>query len=183
MHKTLIAAAITATLALSACSTTSTQNSSAPMVQTQNPFLQASQLQYETPDFSNINDEHFQPALELGIKDHYQEVLAIANNSDAATFENTIIALEKSGELLTRTSKVFYNLAGTDSNPTLRKVQGEMAPKMAAHSDNINLNPALFARIETLYNQRESLELSAEENRLVEVYYKRFVRAGAKLTE
>ncbi|MGS0690784.1 M3 family metallopeptidase [Shewanella sp. 0m-4] len=183
MHKTLIAAAITATLALSACSTTSTQNSSAPMVQTQNPFLQASQLQYETPDFSKINDEHFQPALELGIKDHYQEVLAIANNSDAATFENTIIALEKSGELLTRTSKVFYNLAGTDSNPTLRKVQGEMAPKMAAHSDNINLNPALFARIETLYNQRESLGLSAEENRLVEVYYKRFVRAGAKLTE
>ncbi|MGS0681139.1 M3 family metallopeptidase [Shewanella sp. 125m-7] len=183
MHKTLVAAAITATLALSACSTTSTQNTNAVMVQTQNPFLQASQLQYEAPDFSNINDEHFQPALELGIREHYQQVLAIANNPEAATFENTIVTLEKSGELLTRTSKVFYNLAGTDSNPTLRKLQGEMAPKMAAHSDNINLNPALFTRIETLYNQRESLGLSAEENRLVEVYYKRFVRAGAKLTE
>ncbi|WP_299803232.1 M3 family metallopeptidase [uncultured Shewanella sp.] len=183
MHKTLVAAAITATLALSACSTTSPENQTAVMVQAQNPFLQASTLQYQAPDFTKIKDEHFQPALELGIREHYQQVLTIANNPEAATFENTIVALEKSGELLTRTSKVFYNLAGTDSNPTLRKLQGEMAPKMAAHSDNINLNPALFTRIETLYNQRENLGLSAEENRLVEVYYKRFVRAGAKLTE
>ncbi|GIU34613.1 M3 family metallopeptidase [Shewanella schlegeliana] len=184
MHKTLVAAAIAATLALSGCSsTTPTQHSNVEMVQTQNPFLQASKLQYEAPDFTLIKDEHFQPALERGIKEHYQEILTIANNPQAATFENTIVAMEKSGTLLNRTSKVFYNLTGSNSNSELRKVQGEMAPKMAAHSDNINLNPELFKRIETLYNQRANLGLSAEENRLVEVYYKRFVRAGAKLTE
>ncbi|ABZ77491.1 Peptidyl-dipeptidase Dcp [Shewanella halifaxensis HAW-EB4] len=184
MHKTLVAAAIAATLALSGCSsTTPTQNSSVEMVQSQNPFLQASKLQYEAPDFTQIKDEHFQPALELGIEEHYQEILTIANNPQAATFENTIVAMEKSGELLNRTSKVFYNLTGSNSNPELRKIQGEMAPKMAAHSDNVNLNPALFSRIEALYNQRANLGLSPEENRLVEVYYKRFVRAGAKLTE
>ncbi|ABV88170.1 M3 family metallopeptidase [Shewanella pealeana] len=184
MHKTIIAAAIAATLALSGCSSTApSQSSSVEMVQSQNPFLQASKLQYEAPDFTLIKDEHFQPALELGIKEHYQEILTIANNPKAATFENTIVAMEKSGELLNRTSKVFYNLTGSNSNPELRKIQGEMAPKMAAHSDNINLNPALFKRIESLYKQRADLSLSAEENRLVEVYYKRFVRAGAKLTE
>ncbi|WP_028768093.1 M3 family metallopeptidase [Shewanella fidelis] len=184
MHKSLIAAAIAATLTLSACSsTTPTQDTDLVMVQAQNPFLQASTLQYQAPDFTKIKDEHFQPALTLGMQAQYQQILDIANNPQAPTFTNTIVAMEKSGELLTRTSKVFYNLAGTDSNPTLRKIQSEMAPKMAAHSDNINLNPALFKRIETLYNQRADLGLSAEETRLVEVYYKRFVRAGAKLTE
>ncbi|QQX78985.1 M3 family metallopeptidase [Shewanella sp. KX20019] len=183
MHKTLIAAAITATLALSACSTTKNDPMAATMVQTQNPFLQASVLQYQAPDFSLIKDEHFAPALEQGIKEHYQEILELANNPDAATFDNTIVAMEKSGQLLNRTSKVFYNLTGSNSNPTLRQVQGEMAPKMAAHSDNINLNPALFARVESIYNSRADLNLSAEANRLVEVYYQRFVRAGAKLSD
>ncbi len=183
MHKTLIAAAVMATFALGACSTTNQQSAPASMVQTQNPFMQASTLQYQAPDFNLIKDEHFAPALNQGIAEHDKEVIAIANNGEAPTFENTIVALEKSGELLTRTSKVFYNLTGSNSNPTLRAVQGEMAPKMAAHSDNINLNPALFTRIETLYNSRESLALTPEQNRLVDVYYQRFVRAGAKLTE
>lgn len=183
MHKTLIAAAVMATFALGACSTTNQQSAPASMVQTQNPFMQASTLQYQAPDFNLIKDEHFAPALNQGIAEHDKEVIAIANNVEAPTFENTIVALEKSGELLTRTSKVFYNLTGSNSNPTLRAVQGEMAPKMAAHSDNINLNPALFTRIETLYNSRESLALTPEQNRLVDVYYQRFVRAGAKLTE
>ncbi|WOT04213.1 M3 family metallopeptidase [Shewanella youngdeokensis] len=183
MHKTLIAAAITATLALSACSTTQTDQTAATMVQTQNPFLQASTLQYHAPDFSKIKDEHFAPALIQGMKEHYQEILKIANNPAAPTFDNTIVAMEKSGALLTRTSQVFYNLAGSDSNPARRKLQGEMAPKMASHSDNINLNPELFNRIETIYNNRAKLNLSAEATRLVEVYYQRFVLAGAKLTD
>lgn len=183
MHKTLIAAAITATLALSACSTTNQESNQAAMVQSQNPFMQASTLQYQAPDFTLIKDEHFAPALNQGIAEHDKEVIAIANNSAAPTFDNTIVALEKSGELLNRTSKVFYNLTGSNSNPTLRQVQGEMAPKMAAHSDNINLNPALFSRIETLYNNQGDLGLTAEQTRLVDVYYQRFVRAGAKLTE
>jgi len=91
--------------------------------------------------------------------------------------------MEKSGALLTRASSVFYTLAGSNSNPALRKIQGEMAPKMAAHSDNINLNPALFARIEAIYNDRNNLGLTPEAVRLVEVYHQRFIMAGAKLTD
>ncbi|QYJ72832.1 M3 family metallopeptidase [Shewanella sp. FJAT-51649] len=186
MRKSFIAIAIGATLmtgALAGCSSQDTKAANVTAVQTQNPLFQASTLQYQAPDFSVIKDEHFQPALEQGIKEHYQEILAIASNPAAPTFDNTIVAMEKSGALLTRASSVFYNLAGSNSNPALRKIQGEMAPKMAAHSDNINLNPALFARIEAIYNDRNNLGLTPEAVRLVEVYHQRFIMAGAKLTD
>ncbi|MEL4340179.1 M3 family metallopeptidase [Shewanella xiamenensis] len=186
MRKSFIAIAIGATLmtgALAGCSTQDTKAANVTAVQTQNPLFQASTLQYQAPDFSVIKDEHFQPALEQGIKEQYQEILAIANNPAAPTFDNTIVAMEKSGALLNRASSVFYNLAGSNSNPALRKIQGEMAPKMAAHSDNINLNPALFARIEAIYNDRNNLGLTPETVRLVEVYHQRFIMAGAKLTD
>ncbi|QDZ90430.1 M3 family metallopeptidase [Shewanella decolorationis] len=186
MRKSFIAIAIGATLmtgALAGCSSQDTKAVNVTAVQTQNPLFQASTLQYQAPDFSVIKDEHFQPALEQGIKEHYQEILAIANNPAAPTFDNTIVAMEKSGALLNRASSVFYNLAGSNSNPALRKIQGEMAPKMAAHSDNINLNPALFARIEAIYNDRNNLGLTPEAVRLVEVYHQRFIMAGAKLTD
>lgn len=186
MRKSFIAIAIGATLmtgAMTGCSSQDTKATNVAAVQTQNPLFQASTLQYQAPDFNAIKDEHFQPALEQGIKEQYQEILAIANNPAAPTFDNTIVAMEKSGALLNRASSVFYNLAGSNSNPTLRKIQGEMAPKMAAHSDNINLNPALFARIETIYNNRNNLGLTPEAVRLVEVYHQRFIMAGAKLTD
>lgn len=186
MRKSFIAIAIGATLmtgALAGCSTQDTKAANVTAVQTQNPLFQASTLQYQAPDFSVIKDEHFQPALEQGIKEQYQEILAIANNPAAPTFDNTIVAMEKSGALLNRASSVFYNLAGSNSNPALSKIQGEMAPKMAAHSDNINLNPALFARIEAIYNDRNNLGLTPEAVRLVEVYHQRFIMAGAKLTD
>ncbi|MEL4254277.1 M3 family metallopeptidase [Shewanella xiamenensis] len=186
MRKSFIAIAIGATLmtgALAGCSTQDTKAANVTAVQTQTPLFQASTLQYQAPDFSVIKDEHFQPALEQGIKEQYQEILAIANNPAAPTFDNTIVAMEKSGALLNRASSVFYNLAGSNSNPALRKIQGEMAPKMAAHSDNINLNPALFARIEAIYNDRNNLGLTPEAVRLVEVYHQRFIMAGAKLTD
>ncbi|MCD8558291.1 MAG: M3 family metallopeptidase [Shewanella xiamenensis] len=186
MRKSFIAIAIGATLmtgALAGCSSQDTKAANVTAVQTQNPLFQASTLQYQAPDFSVIKDEHFQPALEQGIKEQYQEILAIANNPAAPTFDNTIVAMEKSGALLNRASSVFYNLAGSNSNPALRKIQGEMAPKMAAHSDNINLNPALFARIEAIYNDRNNLGLTPEAVRLVEVYHQRFIMAGAKLTD
>lgn len=186
MRKSFIAIAIGATLmtgALAGCSTQDTKAANVTAVQTQNPLFQASTLQYQAPDFSVIKDEHFQPALEQGIKEQYQEILAIANNPAAPTFDNTIVAMEKSGALLNRASSVFYNLAGSNSNPALRKIQGEMAPKMAAHSDNINLNPALFTRIEAIYNDRNNLGLTPEAVRLVEVYHQRFIMAGAKLTD
>lgn len=186
MRKSFIAIAIGATLmtgALAGCNSQDTKAVNAAAVQTQNPLLQASVLQYQAPDFSLIKDEHFQPALEQGMKEHYQEILTIANNPAVPTFDNTIVAMEKSGALLTRASSIFYNLAGSNSNPALRQIQGEMAPKMAAHSDNINLNPALFARIEAIYDNRNNLNLSPEAVRLVEVYHQRFIMAGAKLTD
>jgi peptidyl-dipeptidase Dcp len=190
--KTLIATAISSALLLSACSEPSTSATKANAQQTSqvtatventNPLFVKSTLQYQTPDFNAIKDEHFIPAFEKGMQEQLAEIEAIANNSAAPTFENTIVAMEKSGELLTRTSRIFFNLNGTDSNETRRAIQSEMAPKLAAHGDNINLNATLFARIETIYNQRATLNLTSEETRLVEVIYKGFVRAGAKLNE
>ncbi|WKC43137.1 M3 family metallopeptidase [Shewanella algae] len=185
MRKSLLALAVGATLAISGCSTHNPQDTNLASAEAtqNNPLFAKSTLQYQAPDFRLIKDEHFKPALEAGIAEHYQEVLAIANNPEKPTFANTIVALEKSGELLSRASSVFYNLTGSNSNPELRKIQGEMAPKMAAHSDNVNLNPELFARIDSLYSQRQQLGLSSEEVRLIEVYHQRFVLAGAKLTE
>ncbi|GAB1152495.1 MAG: M3 family metallopeptidase [Shewanella algae] len=185
MRKSLLALAVGATLAISGCSTHTPQDTNLASAEAtqNNPLFAKSTLQYQAPDFRLIKDEHFKPALEAGIAEHYQEVLAIANNPEKPTFTNTIVALEKSGELLSRASSVFYNLTSSNSNPELRKIQGEMAPKMAAHSDNVNLNPELFARIDSLYSQRHQLGLSSEEVRLIEVYHQRFVLAGAKLTE
>ncbi|MGL4937933.1 M3 family metallopeptidase [Shewanella sp.] len=186
MHKHFLAIAITATLAGGLAVTGCSHNTSAPNAvtsQISNPLLVPSTLQYQAPDFSQIKDEHFKPALEQGIAENYQEILAIANNPAAPTFDNTIVAMEKSGALLTRASSVFYNLVSSNSNPELLNIQGEMAPKMAQHSDNINLNPALFARIEAIYNNRANLELTPEQQRLVEVYHQRFILAGAKLTD
>jgi len=196
MRKSLLATAIGAVLVVSACSdNTAPQQNNDSQTQAQqtaasvtdvtsaNPLLTKSTLQFETPDFRLIKDEHFMPAFEQGMQQHMTEVLAIANNPAPATFDNTLVALEQSGELLTRVSRVFYNLAGTDSNPERRKIQSAMAPKLAAHSDDINLNPKLFARIKSLYQQREQLQLNAEAVRLIEVYYDRFVRAGAQLTD
>ncbi|MCL1142816.1 M3 family metallopeptidase [Shewanella gaetbuli] len=189
MRKTLLAVSIATSMMITGCSISDsannpvTQTEAATMLNSQNPFAQASELQYQTPPFNEIKVEHYKPALDQGIAEHYQQVLEIANNSDKPTFENTIVALEKSGELLNRTSSVFYNMTGSDSNPAIREIESEMAPKMAAHSDNIHLNAALFERINTLYNQRDSLSLSNEEVRLIEVYHQRFVLAGAKLTE
>lgn len=187
MHKALLAVSIAASFMATGCSiandTSATQTTVAQNVQMLNPLLTPSTLQYQAPDFSIIKDAHFQPALEQGIKEHYQQILNIANNKEAPTFSNTIVAMETSGELLNRTSQVFYNLTGSNSNPTLLKIQGEMAPVMAAHSDNIHLNSALFSRVDSLYQQRDLLNLTAEEVRLIEVYHQRFVLAGAKLTD
>lgn len=178
-----VVGALSTTVLLSGCQTSNAPTQAAAGMEAQNPLMQASTLQYQAPDFSQIKDEHFERALEQGIEEHHAQVLAIADNKEPATFANTIVALETSGELLTRASKVFYNLTGSNSNPALRKLQGEMAPKMAAHSDNIHLNGKLFARIDSLYQRRNTLGLTAEEVRLIEIYHQRFVMAGAKLTE
>lgn len=148
-----------------------------------NPLLAPSTLPYQLPPFEQIKDEHFLPAFERGMADELKEVDAIATNSAAPTFENTIVALEKTGRLLNRTQTAFGILTGALTNPNLDKLDAAMSPRLAAHSDAIRLNHALFARIKALYDKRQSLGLDAESARLLERYYKDYVRAGALLSE
>ena len=148
-----------------------------------NPFLAPSSLPFQAPDFNVIEDSHYMPAFEAGMEQQAAEIRAIIENNETPTFDNTIGAMERSGEILTRVSQVFYGMASSTSNDTIRDLQGELAPLLSSHRDDIYLNPALFERIETLYNQRDDLDLNDEERRLVDVYYERFVRAGANLTE
>jgi len=148
-----------------------------------NPLLTESTLPYQMPPFDKIKDEHFQPALEQGIADEEKEAEAIAKQTEKPTFENTIVALEKMGRLLDRARRIFSNFTGANTNPTLQKIEKEMAPKFAAHLDAIRLNGPLFARVEALYNDREKSGLDAESKWLLERYYKDFVRAGARLSE
>jgi peptidyl-dipeptidase Dcp len=152
----------------------------APM--TANPLLTESPLPFHYPQFDLIKNEHFAPAFEQGMAEHLKEIDAIAHNPAAPTFENTIVAMEKSGELLSRTVRIFFNLTGCNTNPELQQVQRAMSPKLAAHSDAISLNPALFARVKALYDARETLGLDPESKRLLWRYYKDFVRAGALLS-
>ena len=148
-----------------------------------NPFLNQSKLPYQAPDFDHIKDSDFKPAFEEGMKIHLEEIQKIAGNTETPTFENTFVAMEKSGEMLTRVNRIFGLLTGANTNDDLQKLQEEIAPKLAAHQDAISLNPELFKRIESIYNTREKLKLDQESKRLVEYYYQAFVLAGAKLSE
>jgi len=148
-----------------------------------NPFDAPSSLPLMAPDFSKIRDEHYLPALQEGMRQQLAEIETIASNPEPATVENTLEAMERSGALLLRTSKVFGNLAGTDTNPEIQKIQAQIAPKMAAHQDAILLNPQLFARVKSIYDSREVASLDPETKRLVEQTHLRFVRAGAELAE
>ena len=148
-----------------------------------NPFAKASTLPFQTADFSKIKDADFKPAIEEGIKEQLAEVNAIADNTEAPTFENTLVALEKSGQMLHRVNGVFNLLSGANTNPTLQKVSEEVAPDQAAANDAIYLNTKLFKRVETIYNQRATLKLDPESLRLVEYYYQKFTLAGANLSD
>ncbi|QYM78440.1 M3 family metallopeptidase [Horticoccus luteus] len=156
--------------------------STAPMPAT-NPLLQPSTLPLQFPRFDLIKDEHFAPAFEAGMAEESREVDAIANASAAPTFDNTIVALNRSGRTLDRVDRIFSNLAGANTNPALQAIEREMAPKLAAHNDAIHLNAKLFARVSAVYNQRAQLGLDPESLRLVERTYKDFVRAGAQLSD
>src|SRR5690606_19792246 len=148
-----------------------------------NPLFAESTLPLHYPHFDKIQDSHFGPAFDRGMEEHLAEIEAIASNDEPATFENTILPLEKSGEILSRTSRVFFNLAGVENNDEKKAIQAEYAPKLSAHRDAISLNPDLFARIKSLYEQRNDLGLDAEAVRLIERYHTDFVRAGAELDE
>ena len=144
-----------------------------------NPFMKKSSLQYQAPEFDKIKDEHFKPAFDYGLKQNISEIEKIANNTETPTFENTVLALEKSGEVLKRAQIVFYNLTGSNTNPTLQKIEEEYAPIFAAHSDKIYLNSKIFNRIKAVKTDG----LDAEDKRLIEVYKQRFELAGANLTD
>lgn len=148
-----------------------------------NPLLSESTLPYQIPPFDKIKDEHFMPAIEQGMAEQLKEVEKIASQKEKPTFDNTIVALEKSGRLLIRANRTFSNLNGCNTNPAMQKIDKELSPKLAAHQDAIRLNGALFARIETLHDERDKLGLDPESKFLLERYYKDFVRAGAKLSD
>jgi peptidyl-dipeptidase Dcp len=152
-----------------------------------NPFMKMSTLEYQAPPFNVIKDSDYQPAIDEGMKQQIVEIEKIANQSDAANFDNTIVAMERSGALLTRVGKVFGAVVQANTNDALQKVQEDEAPKLAAHQDAIFLNPKLFARVKTLYDNRDSHDaghsLDPESKFLVERYYHNFVRAGAQLSD
>jgi peptidyl-dipeptidase Dcp len=154
----------------------------AAAAQAGNPFFKLSPLPFHYPQFDLIKDEHFAPAFAEGMAQNLKEIEAIANNPKAATFENTIVAMERSGQLLTRVSTTFSNLQGANTNPKLDEIDTDMSPKLAAHNDAIYLNARLYARVQSLYDKRARLGLDAESKHLLERYHTDFVRAGAKLS-
>ena len=148
-----------------------------------NPFYSASTLPYQAPAFNKIKNTHLRPALEEGMSVQLAEMQKIANNPAPATFDNTFVAMEKSGRLLDRVKNVYDLLTGANTNAELQTLQQEIAPKLAAHQDAIYLNAKLFRRIEAIYNNRTLVKRDAESNRLVEYIYQQFVLAGAKLSD
>ncbi len=148
-----------------------------------NPLFAASPLQYQAPPFDGIKDTDYQPAIEEGMKRQLVEIDAIAGNAAPPTFANTIEAMERSGELLTRAAKIFFALTQSNTNDAFQKIEAEESPKLAAHQDAIYMNPKLYARVKAIYDKRATSGLDAESQYLVERYYKNFVRAGAQLND
>ena len=148
-----------------------------------NPFFQPYNTPYNVPPFDKITNEHFKPALSEGIKQHDAEIAAIANNTAAPTFDNTILAMETSGELLYQVNVVFNNLNSANTNPEIQQIAKEVSPKLAAHHDNTYMNAKLFSRVQSLWNQRAALGLNVEQAKILDKTYKSFVRSGANLSE
>lgn len=148
----------------------------------ENPFYSPSSLPFHAPPFNRIEDSDYQPAIEAGMAQQEKEILAIADDPAPPTFENTFVAMEKTGQLLHRAQAAFDCVTGANTDPYLQNVQRELAPKQAAHYDSIYLNAKLFARVKAIYDQRESLHLDPESQRLVKIVYDKFVHAGAALS-
>ena len=149
----------------------------------ENPFYAPSTLPFHAPPFDKIKDADYQPAIEAGMAEQLKEIEAIANDPAPPTFANTLIAMEKTGQLYGRASAAFGAVTGANTNPFLQKVRSDLAPKRAAHDDAIFLNAALFRRISSIYERRQSLHLDPESLRLLETTYDEFVRAGANLSD
>ncbi|HEY0334244.1 MAG TPA: peptidyl-dipeptidase Dcp [Stenotrophomonas sp.] len=190
MSRTVVLAAAIS-LALAACSgkesPTVSENAAPTAAQTPAPavnaLLTASTLPFQAPPFDKIQDSDFVPAFDDGMKQHLAEIRKIADSTEAPTFDNTFLPMERSGETLKRTALVFFGVVQADTNDARQKIQEEVAPKLAAHQDEISLDPKLFARVKTVYDQRDTLNLEPQAKRLVERTYDQFVRAGALLSE
>src|ERR1700744_1647686 len=147
------------------------------------PFAAASPLPYAAPQFDKIKDTDYQPAIEAGMVRDSADSEAIANNPAAPTFDNTIVALEKSGRLLADANLLFQNVLQSNSSDVLQKVNNDEAPRLQAHNDSILLNPKLFARVKAVYEAREASGLTSDQKFLALRYYRKFVHAGAELPE
>jgi len=158
-------------------------NTAETMATDSNPFVNESTLYFKLPPFNRIDDSHYAPAFERGMVDQIAEIESIANSSEEPTLDNTLIAMERSGQLLDRVSRVFFAMVSAHTNETIEAVRSDMAPKLSAHNDAILLNRKLFERIKALYDQRDASEFDPESYRLAEETYKDFVRAGALLTD
>jgi peptidyl-dipeptidase Dcp len=166
---------LAAMLAFSSC-TKQTMNQ-------ENPFFTTWDTPFQAPPFDKIKTEHYKPAFEEAIRQQKAEIDSIATSTVAPTFDNTIRALEYSGALLTRVSSVFYPMTSANTNADIQKIQSEMAPILSSHNDDIYLNPQLFDRVKSVYSKRDELGYSVEQERLLNETYKRFVRAGAALSD
>ena len=153
------------------------------MADSSNPFLSPSPLPYQLPPFADIRDEHYRPAFEQGFAEQLAEVEAIASSPDEPTFENTMLALERSGQVLQRVAEVFFNKSSSDSTDFTNALEEEIAPLLSAHQDAIRLNPALYARLQSLHERRHDLGLDPEGVYLIERYFTEFTLAGAGLDD
>ena len=147
-----------------------------------NPFFTPSKLPFQAPPFDKIKDSDYQPAIEAGMEQQLAEIKKIAENPDSPTFENTLVAMEKSGQLLTRVLLAFNAVTSANTDSVLQKVQEEEAPRLAAHRDAIFLNEKLFQRVKSIYEKRNQLKLDPESHKLISYYYDQFVRGGANLS-
>jgi peptidyl-dipeptidase Dcp len=185
-QRLVLSSALSAAVIASSCAPIAAIKSrigSAPAASGDNPFFVESTLPYHAPRFDLIRSEHYQPALEEGMQQHLAEIDVIAKRMEPPTFDNTIVPMEQSGALLTRTAKAFSGVIGANTNDTLQKVQEVEAPKLAAHNDAIYLNDQLYHRVKSVYDRRDASNLSAEQVALIERYNRDFVRAGATLSE
>lgn len=158
-----------------------TKNKTQEAKKEMNPFFKNFNTPFETPDFSKIKEEHYLPAFKKGIEEHVKEIEEIVNSKQSPTFENTLVMLDESGQLLKKVEGVFYNLLEADTNEELQKIAKEVAPMLTEHYDNIFLNENLFVRVKDVFENRDKLNLNVEQKTLLEKIYKEFVRRGANL--
>ena len=146
-----------------------------------NPFFEEWKTPFGVPPFDQIKDEHFMPAFKKGMEIEIKEIDAIVNNTEAPTFENTLVAMEKTGELLNKVSRVFFHLSGADTNDTREAIANDVTPLLSKHSNSISLNEKLFQRVKAVHENKDKLNLNLEQKKLLEETYRAFVRSGANL--